>query len=223
MAIQALLAAVTTVLVLGDSHSLGMVKGGGPSFFFLLGRELGRDYELRLSACPGSTVLDWTRESPVEARCSMAGAYDSLARPNLPADVAIVLLGTNDAAGFGEAAPLSTRRYANAMRELVNALLGDGVRRVVLVPPPPSAGPFAGSERRTRLAAYGRALRALADEEERISTGPDLLELIEVGTHLEPGAVHLNAAGHRLVAERLARELRALETTAPPETDEPNR
>ncbi len=199
-----------SVLLLGDSHALGVVKGGGPGVFQLLGQELGAGYEVRLSACPGSTVLDWTREARGPARCMVAGAYGALARPHLPADVAIVLLGTNDAAGFGESGPVPPERYAEAMQTLVAALLADGVRHVVLVTPPPSAGPYAGPDRRPRLEAYREALRHLADAEERVTSGPDLLELVKVGEHLDAGAVHLNAAGHRLLAEHLARDVRTL-------------
>lgn len=204
-----LLLAATSVLLLGDSHALGLVKGGGPSLFLVLGQELGPAYEVRLSACPGSTVLDWTRPARGEARCSTAGAYESLARPHLPTDVAAVLLGTNDAAGFGEAGPVSPEAYDRAMRALVDALLRDGVRHVILIPAPRSAGPFAGPARTPRLEGYREVLHAIADENPRVSRGPDLLELIELDTHLPRGGVHFNAAGHRLAAERLALDVRA--------------
>lgn len=205
-----LLAAATTVLLLGDSHALGLVKGGGPSLFVVMQEQLGDGFEVRLSACPGSTVLDWTRPARSEARCSLAGAYESLARPHLPADVVAILLGTNDAAGFGEAGPVSPETYGRAMRRLVAALLRDGVRRVILIAPPRSAGPMAGRARTPRLEAYREALRAIAGENPKVSSGPDLFELIELGTHLSPGAVHFNAAGHRLAGEHLAGDVRAV-------------
>jgi hypothetical protein len=207
---QLLLTAALSVLLLGDSHALGIVRGGGPGFFQVVGEELGPDYEVRLSACPGSTSLDWTRPVQRDVPCSLGGAYEALARPNLPADIAVVLLGTNDAAGFGERSPLSAASYEQAMRTLVAALLHDGVRHVLLLAPPPSAGPFAGPRRRERLEAYREALRTLASETDRVSLGPDLLVLIEPGRHLPDGAVHFNAAGHRLVGERLAEDVRAV-------------
>ncbi|MDJ0850591.1 MAG: SGNH/GDSL hydrolase family protein [Myxococcota bacterium] len=217
--LETLLAGALSVLLVGDSHTVGLVQGGGPSFSQVLGEELGEAYEVRVAGCGGSTVLDWTRErqrgkaGQVRRGCMRGGAY-ALARAKLPADFAVVLLGTNDAAGFGEAGPVPPKAYGEAMQELVAALLQDGVRHVVLVIPPPSAGPWVGPRRRPRLEAYRLELHALADANEKASRGPDLLALIEVGTHLRPGAVHLNAAGHRLLGERLARDVRAVEEEA---------
>ena len=75
-----LLAGTLSVLLLGDSHALGLVKGGGPGFFQVLAAELGEGYEVRLSACPGSTVLDWTRNGRANARCSVAGGVGGTSR-----------------------------------------------------------------------------------------------------------------------------------------------
>ena len=199
----------TKVVVLGDSHVAGgQSKPHGPSFVEVLREELGPRYEVVAAGCPGSSTHDWTHDGPSLA-CSMGNAYPELGRPQLPADIVVILLGTNDAAGFKEERPASPRVYAREMRELVHRVQADGGRRILLVGPPPSPRPRWRGARRLR--AYSKALAALAQREPNVYMGPDLQEFIDPEEHFDGRKVHMNAAGHRLVGERLALAVRALQ------------
>ncbi len=196
------------VVVLGDSH----VKGGqseprGPSFVEVLREELGRRYEVVGAGCGGSTTYDWTHDGP-SFGCSLGNAYPEVGRPHLPAEIVVILLGTNDAAGFGEPKPIAPKVYAEAMEELVSRVQRDGAKRVLLLGPP--TNPLARKLAARRLQLYSEALAALAEREPNVYMGPDLQELIDLEEHFGGRTAHMNAVGHRLIGERLAQAVRAL-------------
>ena len=63
---HSILAGLMSVLVIGDSHTQGVVDGGGPSFVEVLRERLGTDYAVSTAVCPGSTSLDWIRRRDLE-------------------------------------------------------------------------------------------------------------------------------------------------------------
>jgi lysophospholipase L1-like esterase len=198
----------TKVVVFGDSHVKGQQsKPRGPSFVEVLREELGPRYEVVAAGCPGSSAHDWTRDGP-SLYCSMLNAYPEVGRPHLPAEIVVILLGTNDAVGFSEERPLTPKVYAEAMRKLAGRTQGDGGQRILLLGPPPN--PLVGKRGARRLRQYSKALAALAEEEPNVYMGPDLQEFIDSEEHFGGRTAHMNAVGHRLIGERLARAVRAL-------------
>jgi len=204
----ALWATRTRLVVLGDSHVEGLQSSPqGSSFVEVLREELGWSYEVVAAGCPGSTTHDWTHDGP-SLGCSLRNAYPELGRPHLPAEIVVILLGTNDAVGYGEERPFTPQVYAQTMQELVRRVRRDGGRRILLLGPPPN--PRAWRRGAQRLQQYPKALAALAEQEPNVYMGPDLQEFINFEEHFEGRRVHMNAAGHRLIGERLALAVRAL-------------
>jgi lysophospholipase L1-like esterase len=198
----------TRLLVLGDSHVEGLQSNPrGPNFVDVLREELGWSYEVVAAGCSGSTTHDWTRDGD-SLGCSILNAYPELAQPQLPAEIVVILLGTNDAVGFGEEQPITSQAYAQAMQELVRRVGRDGGQCVLLLGPPPN--PLAWKRGRQRLKQYPKALAALAEQEPNVYMGPDLQEFINFEEHFDGRKVHMNAAGHRLIGERLAVAVREL-------------
>jgi lysophospholipase L1-like esterase len=215
-AVVLLLAAVATalwptrtrVVVFGDSHVKGaQSKPRGPSFVEVLREELGARYEVVAAGCPGSSAHDWTRDSP-GLHCAILNAYPEVGQPHLPAEIVVILLGTNDAVGYYEERPLSPQDYAQAMQELVRRVQRDGGQRILLLGPPPNPLAWSGSVQRLRH--YSEALAALAEQEPNVYMGPNLQEFIDLEEHFDGRRVHMNAAGHHLVGERVAQAVRAL-------------
>jgi lysophospholipase L1-like esterase len=204
----------TRLVVLGDSHVEGpRSKPRGSSFVEVLREELGWSYEVVAAGCPGSTTHDWTKDGP-SLGCSVRNAYPELGRPLLPAEIVVILLGTNDAVGYLEEQPFTPEVYAQTMQELVRRVRRDGGQRVLLLGPPPN--PRAWKRAAHRLQEYPKALAALAEQEPNVYMGPDLQEFINFEEHFEGRRVHMNGVGHRLVGERLALAVRALRDSGVP-------
>jgi lysophospholipase L1-like esterase len=199
----------TKVVVLGDSHVTGgQSKPHGPSLVEVLREELGPRYEVVAAGCPGSSAHDWTQDGPSLA-CSLRNAYPEVGRPHLPAEIVVILLGSNDAVGFSEERPLTPQVYAQAMQKLVRRVQRDGGQRLLLLGPPPN--PLARGRGAQRLRDYPKALAALAEQEPNVYMGPNLQEFIDLEEHFGGRRVHMNAVGHRLIGERLALAVRALQ------------
>jgi lysophospholipase L1-like esterase len=130
-------------------------------------------------------------------------------RPHLPAEIVVILLGSNDAVGFSEERPLTPQVYAQAMQKLVRRVQRDGGQRLLLLGPPPN--PLARGRGAQRLRDYPKALAALAEQEPNVYMGPNLQEFIDLEEHFGGRRVHMNAVGHRLIGERLALAVRALQ------------
>jgi lysophospholipase L1-like esterase len=198
----------TKVAVFGDSHVKGVQsKPHGPSFVEVLRKELGPRYEVVAAGCPGSSAHDWTRDGP-GFHCAILNAYPDVGQPHLPAEIVVILLGTNDASGFNEERPLTPQVYAQAMQKLVRRLQRDGGQRILLLGPPPN--PVANKLSAQRRLHYSEALTELAEQEPHGDMGPNLQEFIDLKEHFGGRKVHMNAVGHRLIGERLAPAVRAL-------------
>lgn len=198
----------TRVVLVGDSITAGMSsEPKGPGYAELLPGLLGPGFEIVNVGCGGASTLDWQPDAPA-AFCPSVGRtvrfYETRARPALPADVATILLGTNDARGALEPEPVEPEAYRDALRALAEALHADGARVVVLIAPPFSM------KGRVRLAGYRPQIRALCEEHPFLRCGPDLAELLDPTTDFEPNDVHPNASGHAKIAAALAESLRSL-------------
>lgn len=206
-------AEVRRVVLIGDSITYGVVAGeGGPPYAALLAERLGPAYEVVNAGCGGATSLDWTisRPSPICGGVGVLeeGLYEAQARPHLPADVATVLLGTNDAVGYLEPEPVGVEAYRAALNEIIWNLLLDGVDTVVLMTAPDRR--WADPDVAARLGGYRERILAHCGEDPRVVCGPDLHRALDVHAHFEPGNVHPNAAGHHVIADALVDDIRAV-------------
>lgn len=201
-------APATRVLLIGDSITAGSVSGPGVPYATVLTEELGPGFDVRNLACAGTTTRDWL-PGPKSPRCEEADLFAARVEPNLPAAVAVVLLGTNDAharSADGSLEIVDADAYGEAMVRLVGSLRAHGAQRVVLMAPPSVFHAMANF----RLVDYGKQLRALCGGAGDVVCGPDLLQLLDREKHFHRRSVHPNAQGHAIIAAALAETIRSL-------------
>jgi lysophospholipase L1-like esterase len=132
--------------------------------------------------------------------------YHAVALPELPVDVSVVLLGSNDAHGFLEREPISLEEYAENLRAIARALLRDGSGRVLLMSAPPT---YHRIKRYRRLMSLRAQVERVCASEPRVACGPNLFDLL-APEDFEPQNLHPNAQGHERIAQALAAALRDL-------------
>jgi lysophospholipase L1-like esterase len=197
-------AAPTSVVLLGDSITNGSLSAPlGPSYEALLVDSLGAGFQISNIACGGSSSLDWTR-SRGDAICGssfvLPNLYEGRALQELPAELVTILLGTNDAIGFFEPAPIEPSAYRSAIEELVLDLQDDGAGRILLMTPPPNP---AFSHLAGLLGAYRDEILALcAAPGDAVLCGPDVFTLL-TPEDFASGNSHPNAYGHAKIAAAL--------------------
>jgi len=203
------------VLALGDSITEGRVSGlaagaAGAAYVELLGSLLGKGaFETRNAGVGGATAIDWClagRPPLPEVDREAFELFERRAVPALPAAFVTVLLGSNDAVGFLEDAPVPVDRYAAALREIAANLHAEGAGEVVLMTPPRRPG--ARPEVATRLRGYRDEVLAICSDTAGVVCGPDLYRLLDPDRDFAKRNVHPNANGHRLIAEALAETLK---------------
>jgi lysophospholipase L1-like esterase len=206
------------VVMMGDSITAGLVAGGGVGYVESLATLLGDGYELTNIACGGLSSLDWTLSagSPncgaVPGGIVLPDIYTGRARPELPAEIVTILLGTNDALGFLEPEPVPSAVYGDAIAEIAMNLLADGALHVVLMAPPSLF--YSNVVAHQLIVAYGVEVLDVCDSSARIVCGPDLLMLLEQsdfnGTNIHP-----NAAGNAKIASALFDTITSLSVPEP--------
>jgi len=211
-------AAPLRLLLVGDSITAGVVAGEGDPYAVQLAGQLGPAWDVANAGCGGASSLDWVPDAGA-AFCGSQGIptpnlYTARAAPELPADVATILLGTNDALGFFEPEPVDPADYGDALAELAFGLLADGASHVLLLTPPPQFDPFADF----RLAGYRDAVLALCGgADPGIVCGPDLFTLLDA-SDFDAGNVHPRLSGHTKIADALHAGVTALVAIPEPGT-----
>ncbi len=225
------------ILLIGDSITEGFISGSEGltrscvekrCWAAQLAARLGQGYRVIERGVGGATTLDWVSPTVgipfTEFETSQVSLFDGLAARDLPASIVVILLGANDAVGFGEDAPLRPDEYARNLELLTRRLLDYGVGQVVLLPPTPHHA--APPRVRVRLFEYRFAIerlcRAMSEEgstkPSAVICGPNLLDLLGP-EHFEKNDVHPNASGHRRIAEAVAETIEALSRDRVPESD----
>lgn len=200
---RAALALPSSVVLVGDSITHGIVSGGGTPYAPLLADALGGDFAVANLGCGGASSLDWTL-SRGGAICGgepfqIPNLYQARARAQLPAEIVTILLGTNDALGFFEPEVVSAQAYSDAISEIVDHLLADGAEQVMLMTPPQN---FQSLSAQFNLAAYRLEILALCGTDPAVLCGPDLFSLLGAAD-FATGNLHPNAAGHQKIADAL--------------------
>lgn len=210
------------ILAIGDSITAGQASGaGGPGFVDLMARELGSGFEVVNLGCGGAN--SWVLR-PEAGMVTCVGRtenddpvdyFDDLVDPTLPAEKAIVLIGTNDAL-----LPASIWSYTVSVIEIIDGLLERGVGEILLLTPPPYAGD--DPEVSAKSAALANAIFhpvGICARFERVRCPPNLHRLMDTAEHFADGDIHPNAAGHELIAETLIRALMRVESSNGPNED----
>ena len=214
LAMPAAAAPIRTLLV-GDSITFGIVSDPiGPSYAELLSADLAATHDVVNVAVRGSSAFYWAPSTPCPGICSTADTlFDEVATPELPADLATVLLGTNDALGFLLDQPTSNDDYEAFLREIIDGLFDGGVDTVVLMAAPHSN--LTTPEFDVRLSGYRDRVGTICADTLAVVCGPDLLDLLDPAIDFEVGDVHPNALGHQRIATALAETIRAIPEPQP--------
>ena len=202
-------AAPIRTLLLGDSITFGIVSGAaGPAYADILAADLAGTHDVVNASLSGSSAFYWAPGTPCPGVCSSAdNVFDEFATPELPADIATVLLGTNDALGFFLDVPTPLSDFEDLMREVVDGLFTGGVSNVILMAPPAANVATAPA---TLLAGYREEIGVICGDTFGVTCGPNLHELLDPTLDFEAGDVHPNASGHAKIAAALAESILAV-------------
>jgi lysophospholipase L1-like esterase len=198
------------VLLIGDSITAGSVsEPKGPAYPERLAAEFGEALEIVVAACDATTTRDWLPEGGSRAcgqQVVRPDLYTGLVIPALPVDVAVLLLGSNDAHGYREREPISVEEYGTNLRAIADALLSGGAERVVLMSAPPT---YHRVKRYRRLMSLRAQVSQICGDVERIDCGPNLFDLL-APEDFAPENLHPNGEGHVKIAQALAETLQPL-------------
>lgn len=159
------------------------------------------------AACGGTTTWQWQLDGPAPGfHCAVLNPnpiFDLFALPLMPADVAYVLLGTNDSAFHAWSSnvflrvPIEPDLYALYLGELIDRLLEEGTGVVILLSPPDPLS--ANQPRLDRLAGYREKIAETCAARFEVGCGPDLSQVLtEPGDYADN--VHPSAQGHAKIA-----------------------
>ena len=188
----------TSILMIGDSITEGVQSNpSAESYTTVAAKVLGTRFTAIQVGCAGATTWDWSSLGGVTLCGGQfwdPNVYEARARPNLPADVVTVLLGTNDATGFFEPAPISPDEYRDNLANLVTNLLNDGAGQVMLMPPPPMCE-STNADVVMRLEAYRTIVGTMCSTRKDVVCGPDVYTLLDEDD-FQGCDVHPNGLGH---------------------------
>jgi lysophospholipase L1-like esterase len=198
-------AAAARVLLIGDSITEGSVSGTpGFPYAAVVDLQLGPDFEVTNLGCGGATSFDWRPDTGVTICGGLwINLWAERVLPNVPAEIATVMLGTNDATGFFEPAPLTGDAYAANIEAIVDGLHAAGVDQVMLMTPPARCT-SAPQAVRDRLADYRLRIFTMCLTKPGVVCGPDVYKLLDPVADFASCNVHPNAQGHAKLGNALA-------------------
>jgi lysophospholipase L1-like esterase len=202
-------APIRTLLV-GDSITFGIVsEPSGPSYAESLTTDLAATHEVVNVGVSGTSAFYWAPGTPCPGICPNAdNLFDEFATPELPADLATLLLGTNDAVGLFLNEPTPAAAYESFVRDIIDALFDGGVHTVVLMTAPHSN--LADPAVDVRLDSYRNRVGTICGDTFGVICGPDLFALLDTASDFAANDVHPNALGHQKIATALAETIRAI-------------
>jgi len=198
-------AGASRMLFIGDSITSGAGLEPGTAYPELVATAFPA-LEGVNAGCPGSATADWVRPGPTVG-CGVAGAFDLLAAPNLPAEIATILLGTNDAVGFFEPGPVSPASYRSNLEHVIARL--EPETQWILLMTPPARGPGNPAADALLSSYRDEVLDLCSAPSDSVVCGPDVQLLLDPALHFSDG-IHPDAVGHALIADALVSDLRLL-------------
>jgi lysophospholipase L1-like esterase len=203
---------VRTVLCFGDSNTWGFVPSGNGARFDretrwpgVLQGLLGAEWRVVEEGLNGRTT---TLDSPLAPYRNGREYLLPCLESHMPLDHVVLYLGTNDLQDRYSMTPLDVARAATGLGRLVrrSETGPDGGAPEVLVLGLPRLGrdlPETMREARAKAEELPRCFALAAAE-----AGVPVLELAERVAYDDEDGIHLDAAGHRAVAEAVAEALR---------------
>jgi len=196
----------TSILMIGDSITEGIQSNpSAEPYTTVVAKVLGKRFTVTQVGCGGSTTWDWSSLGGVTLCGGQSwdrNVYEARAQPNLPADVVTIMLGTNDATGFFEPAPISPDEYRDNLANLVTNLLNDGAGQVLLMPPPPMCE-STKADAVMRLESYRTIVKTMCRTRKGVVCGPDVYTLLDEDD-FQGCDVHPNGLGHRTLGIAVA-------------------
>ncbi len=196
----------TSILMIGDSITEGVQSNpSAEPYAAIAAKVLGKGFTVTQVGCGGATTWDWSSRGGATlcgGQFRDLNVYEARARPNLPADVVTVMLGTNDATGFFEPAPISPDEYRDNLTNLVTNLLNDGAGQVMLMTPPPMCE-STNADVVMRLEAYRTIVAAMCSTRKGVVCGPDAYTLLNEDD-FQGCDVHPNGLGHLILGIAVA-------------------
>lgn len=187
---------------MGDSITYGHVSEPiGPSYATLVAGDLADTHEVVNASRGGLSAYYWAPGVPCPIICEGADTvFDWLAAPELPAQIASVLLGTNDALGFFLPERTPVDDWEGYMRALVDGLFQGGVESVILMTSPDAN---VSAEAAALLHGYSERTDEICADTAGVICGPDLSELLDPVADFATNDVHPNGAGNAKIANAL--------------------
>jgi lysophospholipase L1-like esterase len=193
-------------LLIGDSITAGTVgDDAGAPYADLTAARLPAKFDVVNLGQGGSSTPYWVPGTPCFPICPSTGSlYSNLVEPELPADIATILLGANDALGLLLNTPTDKASYEANLRDLADALFQSGIRDVLVMTP----ARFASDAWDEAFEGYRDGVLAVAADDDRIHLGPDLFTLIDPALDYAPDdSIHPSAAGHEKISAALVAAL----------------
>lgn len=196
-------------LLVGDSLTAGVVsEPTGPSFAELLSLGLSETHEVVNVGLGGTSAFYWAPSTPCTVFCEEDPLFEERAAPELPAQIATLLLGTNDAVAFFLEQRTPVEDWEQYMREIVDGLFAGGVHSVVLMSPPDAN--LGSAEAELLIHGYRERVLEICGDTPGVVCGPDLSLLLDPETDFQAGDLHPNAFGHAKIAAALTDSILAL-------------
>lgn len=190
------------LLLTGDSITAGTVSNPlGPAYAEILPDLFGPSVSVVNAGLAGMSSVYLNPSVPCDAFCAEDTYFDELIAPELPADIATLMLGLNDALGFFLPGPITPADYEANLREIVDAIFDGGVSHVVLMSPPtPRSAEHLWDD---YLIPYRDAVFTYCKGTVGVVCGPDLQQLLDADLDFESGDIHPNGTGHAKIAQAL--------------------
>jgi lysophospholipase L1-like esterase len=199
------------IVLIGDSILEGRmqktdtetVMGGELAIPGILAQRLEPAHQLHNLGYGGTSVRDWHPRDWKEG-----GAPGTPIFETIPAsDIAVILLGTNDAIGHFEedSRTVPPDEFEERLRDIVEALKSKPVSNIILVTPPVPPL-WRGKDQGELLAQYAPRVLSVCRRTE--STCVDLAASMPDSGYIQ--GIHPTAEGHAFIAEQLLRALEDL-------------
>ncbi len=203
------------ILILGDSVAAGTQgRPVGAPFHQILEDRLVTEVDPEIvvvnGACGGTSTHDWASHEPSccpqdPTGFAVPNLLEARAEPHLPADVVVLIIGGNDASGFGEPHPRTPEEYADALTAVIGELLDTGVRRVVKAGSPklhPLEEVCRRAKKNARLALLREVDHEVCDADPRVDCAPEFFHLLDASDYALCNP-HPNVSGQQKMADAL--------------------